>query len=89
MQQVAEKDGFRHIFYGLPTIGGRYSALSDFGMVPAAMMGVDVPRFLTIAEKMVQACGPAVPVEENPGALLGTILGVLAQEGRDKVTIIP
>ncbi|MBI2679880.1 MAG: bifunctional transaldolase/phosoglucose isomerase [Candidatus Solibacter usitatus] len=89
MQQVAEKDAFRHIFYGLPTIGGRYSALSDFGMVPAAIMGVDVPRFLTIAGKMAQACGPEVPVEENPGALLGTVLGVLAQDGRDKVTIVP
>lgn len=89
MQQVAEQDGFRHIFYGLPSIGGRYSALSDFGMVPAAIMGVDVGRFLALTQKMVQACGPAVPVEQNPGALLGTILGVLAQEGRDKVTIIP
>ena len=75
MQKVAEQDRFRHIFYGLPTIGGRYSALSDFGMVPAAIMGVDVPRFLTITEKMVQACGPAVPAEQNPGVLLGTILG--------------
>ncbi len=89
MQQVAEQDGFRHIFYGLPTIGGRYSALSDFGMVPAAIMGVDVARFLSAAQKMVQACGAAVPVEQNPGVLLGTILGVMAQEGRDKVTIIP
>jgi transaldolase/glucose-6-phosphate isomerase len=89
MQQVAEQDNFRHIFYGLPTIGGRYSALSDFGMVPAAIMGIDVLRFLTITEKMVQACGPAVPIELNTGGVLGTILGVLAQDGRDKVTIIP
>ncbi|MGO9274422.1 MAG: bifunctional transaldolase/phosoglucose isomerase [Terriglobia bacterium] len=91
MQQVAESDGFRHIFFGLPSIGGRYSALSDFGMVPAAVMGVDVPRFLSLAEEMVQACGPTVPVAENPGVVLGAILGVLAtQEShpRDKVTIV-
>ena len=89
MQQVAEQDGFRHIFYGLPTIGGRYSALSDLGLVPAAIMGVDVARFLAAAQKMVQSCGTAVPVEQNAGVLLGTILGVMAQEGCDKVTIIP
>ena len=88
MQQVAESDRFRHIFFGLPSIGGRYSALSDFGMVPAAIMGVDVPRFLEATEEMVRACGPEVPVEENPGIVLGTILGVLAKQGRDKVTII-
>jgi transaldolase/glucose-6-phosphate isomerase len=88
MQQVAESDRFRHIFFGVPTIGGRYSALSDFGMVPAAIMGVDVQRFLEATQEMVRACGPEVPVEENPGIVLGTILGVLAKQGRDKVTII-
>ncbi|MGH2359596.1 MAG: bifunctional transaldolase/phosoglucose isomerase, partial [bacterium] len=88
MQQVAEGDGFRHIFFGLPSIGGRYSALSDFGMVPSAIMGVDVARFLDRAEEMVHACSSCVPVEENPGVVLGTILGVLAKSGRDKVTIV-
>jgi len=88
MQQVAEGDGFRHLFFGLPSIGGRYSALSDFGMVPAAVMGVDVPKFLDRAERMVQACSSCVPVEQNPGAVLGTILGVAHNQGRDKVTII-
>jgi transaldolase/glucose-6-phosphate isomerase len=88
MQHVAEDDKFRHIFFGLPTIGGRYSALSDFGMVPAAVMGIDVERFLSTTEEMVHACGSSVPVEENPGAVLGTILGVLGNHGRDKVTII-
>jgi transaldolase / glucose-6-phosphate isomerase len=91
MQQVAEADGFRHLFFGLPSIGGRYSALSDFGMVPAAIMGVDVPRFLRLTEEMVQACGPTVPASENPGVVLGTILGVLATQGSnpcDKVTIV-
>ena len=88
MQQVAESDGFRHIFFGLPSIGGRYSALSNFGMVPAAIMGIDTARFLDRTEEMVQACCSSVPVEENPGVVLGTILGVLAKNGRDKVTLI-
>ena len=88
MQQVAEADGFRHIFFGLPSIGGRYSALSDFGMVPAAVMGLDVARFLGQADEMANACAACVPVEENPGAVLGIILGVLAKHGRDKVTLI-
>jgi len=88
MQQVAEGDKFRHIFFGLPSIGGRYSALSDFGMAPAAIMGVDVARFLELTEEMVHACGATVPVEENPGVVLGAILGVLANHGRDKVTLI-
>lgn len=87
MQHVAESDNFRHIFFGLSSIGGRYSALSDFGMVPAAIMGIDVPKFLGVAEEMVHACGATVPLEENPGVVLGTILGVSAQRGRDKITI--
>lgn len=88
MQQVAEGDRFRHIFYGRPTIGGRYSALSNFGMVPAAAIGVDVKKFFDRTQEMVGACGASTPVEENPGAMLGIILGCAAVSGRDKVTII-
>jgi transaldolase/glucose-6-phosphate isomerase len=88
MQRVAEADHFRHIFYGLPSIGGRYSALSNFGMVPAALMGLDVARFLERTQQMVEACGPSTKPEENPGAVLGIILGSAAQNGRDKVTMI-
>ena len=88
LQQVADRDGFRHIFFGIPSIGGRYSALSDFGMVPAAVMGLDVRRFLDRADEMVHCCASGVPPEDNPGVLLGTILGVLARNGRDKVTLI-
>ena len=88
MQQVAEGDGFWRVFYGVPSIGGRYSALSDFGMVPAAIMGVNVPQFLDNAETMVYSCSSCVPVEDNPGAVLGCILGELALNGRDKVTIV-
>ncbi len=88
MQRVAEADGFRRVFFGVPSIGGRYSALSDFGMVPAAIMGLDVARFLGRAAEMVRACAASVPVAENPGAALGTVLGVLARNGRDKVTLV-
>ncbi len=88
MQQVAESDRFLHVCFGRPSIGGRYSALSNFGMVPAAVMGIDTKKFLTRAAEMVRACGAATTVEENPGASLGIILGTAAVSGRDKVTII-
>jgi transaldolase/glucose-6-phosphate isomerase len=88
MQQVAEADKFRNIFIGVPSIGGRYSALSNFGMIPAAVMGLNVAKFLKNTEEMVQACGASSPADANPGALLGIILGVAANHGRDKLTII-
>ena len=88
MQQVAEADRFRHIFPGLPSIGGRYSALSNFGVVPAALMGLDMGRFLGRTQEMVEACGSNKPVEQNPGASLGIILGTAARNGHDKLTII-
>jgi transaldolase / glucose-6-phosphate isomerase len=87
MQKEAEDHGFRHVFFGLPSIGGRYSALSDFGMVPGAIQGVDIPKFLDRAEEMVHACAAVVPAGENPGVILGAILGTLQKSGRDKVTI--
>jgi transaldolase / glucose-6-phosphate isomerase len=87
MQKVAEADGFRHVFFGVPSIGGRYSALSNFGVIPAAIEGVDLPRFLDRVEEMVHACASAVPADENPGAILGVILGTAQKLGRDKVTI--
>jgi len=88
LQQVAEADRFRNVFYGLPSIGGRYSALSNFGMVPAAIMGLDLTKFLDRAHEMVEACASSVPVEENPGVVLGIVLGTAAKNGRDKVTIV-
>jgi len=88
MQHVAENDKFRHIFAGVPSIGGRYSALSNFGMVPAAVMGIDIVKFLNRTEEMVHACGATVPATENPGVVLGAILGTAANSGRDKLTII-
>jgi transaldolase/glucose-6-phosphate isomerase len=88
MELVAQGDKFRHIFHGLASIGGRYSALSDFGMVPAALMGLDAQKFLDRTEEMVHACKSCVPVDDNPGVVLGIILGTLALNGRDKVTIV-
>jgi len=87
MQKVAEARGFRHVFFGQPDIGGRYSALSNFGMVPGAIQGLDIAKFLDRTEEMVHACASAVPADENPGVILGAILGTLQKSGRDKVTI--
>jgi transaldolase/glucose-6-phosphate isomerase len=88
MQQVAEDDKFWKIFAGDPTIGGRYSALSNFGMVPAAAMGMDLGKFLKTTQEMVKACGASSAADTNPGVLLGNILGIAANHGRDKITII-
>ena len=88
LEKEAAADKFRYIFHGVPSIGGRYSALSNFGIVPAAAMGLDVAKFLDRTEQMVEACAPAVAVENNPGVMLGIILGEAAKSGRDKVTII-
>jgi transaldolase/glucose-6-phosphate isomerase len=85
MEQVAKADGFRHIFYGDPEVGGRFSALSAFGLTTAASMGLDVERFLTSASEMVEACKLAG--DANPGATLGNVLGVCHNLGRDKLTI--
>ncbi|MEQ1884941.1 MAG: bifunctional transaldolase/phosoglucose isomerase [Bryobacteraceae bacterium] len=86
MDKTAKEQGFWRIFYGLPSIGGRFSALSDFGMIPASAMGVDAAKLLEGGEKMAQACRK--PVRENPGAMLGLLLGTLNDEGRDKITVV-
>jgi len=88
LEQVAKSDSFRGVFHGLPSIGGRYSALSNFGMVPAAVIGMDYGKFLDKTEEMVHSCTSCVTTDHNPGVILGTILGTLAKEGRDKVTIV-
>ena len=86
MEQIARSDGFRHIFYGKPEIGGRFSALSAFGLVAATSMGLDVEILLQRAAEMVEACRSNDPAA-NPGALLGIILGICHKLGRDKLTI--
>ncbi len=84
LEQLAQERGFRAVFHGEPTIGGRYSALSAFGLVPAALMGVDPERFLLRVAEMVEACRGA---EGNPGLELGLQLGEGWRAGRDKVCI--
>jgi len=86
MEEVAKADGFRHIIHGKPDIGGRYSALSPFGITAAVAMGLDVERFLKCAIEMSEACRNEL-VADNPGALLGLILGVCHGAGCDKLTI--
>ncbi len=86
MEQVAKDDGFRHIFYGKPEIGGRFSALSAFGVTAAASMGMNVGDFLHRTSEMVEACKNSDPLS-NSGALLGLIMGVCHSQGRDKLTI--
>ena len=86
LEKVAKTEGFRQIAFGVPSIGGRYSALSNFGIIPAAVQGIDVAKFLERAAEMVKACS-ATP-EKNPGVQLGAILGTGAKRGIEKVTII-
>jgi len=88
MEEDARRDSFKRVFLNPADIGGRYSALSYFGMVPAALMGLDVVKLLDRAERVVHACSQVVPVAENPGARLGAIIGECALAGRDKLTVV-
>ncbi len=88
LQKTARENGFRHVFSGVPSIGGRYSVLSKFGMVPLAVIGHDVRSFLEAAKIMARACKPEVLPAQNPGVALGLAIGVLARHGRDKLTIV-
>ncbi|MBI4611486.1 MAG: bifunctional transaldolase/phosoglucose isomerase, partial [Candidatus Rokubacteria bacterium] len=85
---IARAQSFRRIFLNPPDIGGRYSALSYFGLVPAVLLGLDVGKLLDRAERMTHACVSCVPTRENPGLWLGGVLGALALRGRDKVTLV-
>ena len=86
MEQTAKADGFRHIIHGKPEIGGRFSALSAFGITAATVMGLDVERLLRCSIEMSEACRNE-RIADNPGALLGLILGICHGAGRDKLTI--
>lgn len=88
MESVAKAHGFWRVFKGNPGIGGRYSVLSAFGLVPAAAIGVDLQAFLSGAQLMAQACASGTPPKANPGVRLGAVLGVAAKGGRDKVTVL-
>ncbi|MGE0127095.1 MAG: bifunctional transaldolase/phosoglucose isomerase [Blastocatellales bacterium] len=87
MEAMATGDKFRRIFLNPADIGGRYSALSYFGMVPAALQGFDFKTLLDRAERAMQACAPAVPAADNPAVRLGAIIGALANAGRNKLTL--
>jgi transaldolase/glucose-6-phosphate isomerase len=87
MEAMATGDKFRRIFLNPSDIGGRYSALSYFGMVPAALQGLDIKTLLDRAERAMHACAPAVPAADNPAVRLGTIIGALANAGRNKLTL--
>ena len=87
LDALAQERGFRRVFHGAPEIGGRYSALSVFGMAPAALVGADVGQLAMRAQEMLDACRRTVP-SENPGALLGAVLGEAALAGRDKLTLV-
>ncbi len=88
LEKLAREEGFRTVFPGQPDIGGRFSALSNFGTVPAALAGVDVRGLLERGAEMARACGADVPATENPGVALGAILGAAGRGGRDKVTFL-
>ena len=88
LEQQGHEKQFRRVFLNQPDIGGRYSALSYFGMVPAAVMGIDVKELLERADRAANACDSCVPVDQNPGARLGAVLGQLAKQGCDKVTFV-
>ena len=88
LAEEASRRGFRRSFLNPPDIGGRYSALSYFGLVPAALGGVDLSSLLDRTATMMQACSPSVPTGENPGAWLGAVFAEAAKVGRDKITIV-
>lgn len=88
LEQQAKNLGFRKIFHGDPTVGGRFSALTSFGLVPAALMGFDVERLLSGADRMTRSCAAQIPTEMNPGLALGAVLGQMTLDGRDKLTIV-
>ena len=88
LEKQALEQGFRAVFVNPGDIGGRYSALSFFGMVPAALMGVDLERLLDGVRAMAVACGPDVPAAQNPALRLGAAMGELALRGRDKLTLV-
>jgi transaldolase/glucose-6-phosphate isomerase len=88
LEKLALRDDYRRIVHGVPEIGGRFSALSNFGMVPAALAGFDFERLLHRARAMAERCSAEVPARENPGVLLGNLVGACAAKGRDKLTLV-
>jgi glucose-6-phosphate isomerase len=88
LEKLAQDEGFLRIFLNSPEIGGRFSVLSYFGLVPAVLSGIDAGTLLDRADCMREACASCVPVRENPGASLGALIGAMARQGRDKLTLV-
>jgi transaldolase/glucose-6-phosphate isomerase len=88
LEALAQKHNFRKIFHADESVGGRYSALTDFGMVPAALLGMDLNQFLDRADWMKSQCGEHIPSARNPGLVLGAVIGQSALDGRDKLTVL-
>ncbi len=88
LENLARSRAFRKVFNADPMVGGRYSALTHFGLVPAALMGIDLEKFLDSAEKMMKQCAADVPAARNPGLVLGAAMGGCALAGRDKLTVL-
>ncbi|MCH7737955.1 MAG: glucose-6-phosphate isomerase [Chloroflexi bacterium] len=88
LARLGEEQGFRRVFLNPTDLGGRYSVLSYFGLVTAAVIGLDILKLLDRADQMRERTKPSVPAHDNPGAWLGAVMGVLAQKGRDKLTLV-
>ena len=88
LEETARREGFRRVFLGDPEIGGRYSVLSNFGIAPAAAMGLDVRRLLDQTAIMARSCDASAPPAANPGTALGLVIGEAAKAGKDKLTIL-
>jgi len=88
LESLAGEAGFRRTFLNPPDIGGRYSVLSCFGLVPAALTGINIATLLSRADRMKEDCAPTTPIDQNPGAWLGAYIGTLALRGRDKLTLL-
>jgi len=89
LEALARERGYREVFAGMPDVGGRYSALTPFGLVPAALLGADLEALLASARAELESLGASRPAGEIPGVRLGAALGELALRGRDKLTLVP
>ncbi len=88
LEQIAQERKFRRVFSSPSNVGGRYSALSYFGLVPAALMGIDMDKLVSGADRMTRACSPKNEAPRNPGLHLGALLGSAGLNGRDKLTVV-
>lgn len=88
LERLANEKGFLEVFSSPPDVGGRYSALTVFGIVPAALIGVDIEKLIRKTDSMMELCGPKIEAEKNPAAVLGAFMGEMALKGRDKLSLV-